>query len=454
MESGLPDPAVTNLLARRAVETHYEDLSEDAITLARQCILDWLGVTIAGATEPAVTILREDKLSDGANPNASLVGSNERTSTLNAALINGTASHALDFDDVNMAVLGHPTVAILPGLLALAESLDASPRDVITAFVTGYDICCRVGALVGPSHYNKGFHATATVGSIGSAAACARLLELDAETTAASFGIAGTMASGLKSMFGTMCKPLHAGRAAENGLSAARLASRGFTSRDDVLECSQGFAATQSEDFNADEALSSASLDHHIRQNLFKYHASCYLTHGAIESACSLRAQKIISVDAIDSIEIRVSPVTDRVCNIAKPATGLEAKFSLRLCVAMGLAGHNTSGIATFSDAITQDQELIRLRDLATLVFDENFPEAKGEVAIGTHDGQHVSANHDAGIADKDLNRQGEKLERKFQSLVEPVIGSEQSEELRGALMSFGGNQSIAEIMTLTRRNN
>ena len=139
---------------------------------------------------------------------------------MNAALVNGTASHALDFDDVNMAILGHPTVAVLPGLLALAEETGATQREILVAFVAGYDVACRTGALMSPSHYGHGFHATATVGSIGAAAACARLLRLDAEATATAYGIAATMASGLKSMFGTMCKPLHAGRAAQNGLQA------------------------------------------------------------------------------------------------------------------------------------------------------------------------------------------------------------------------------------------
>jgi len=224
-------PAVTRWLAGRAAAVRLEDLPERAVTVARHCILDWFAVTLPGAAEPAVRILAEDLLADGARPVASLVGLPQRTSALNAALVNGTASHALDFDDVNMAILGHPTVAVLPGLLALAEERGASQDEVLAAFVAGYDVACRTGALMSPGHYGHGFHATSTVGSVGAAAACARLMGLDAETTATACGIAATRASGLKSMFGTMCKPLHAGMAAQNGLMAARLAARGFTSR-------------------------------------------------------------------------------------------------------------------------------------------------------------------------------------------------------------------------------
>ena len=149
-----------------------------------------------------------------------------------AAIVNGAASHALDFDDVNLAMPGHPSVAILPALLALAEERGSSGADVLTAFVAGYELQCRIGRTIAPGHYDGlGFHATATVGSFGAAASCAHLLRLDADQFATALGIAGTQAAGLKSMFGTMCKPLHAGKAAYHGVMAAKLAARGFTSR-------------------------------------------------------------------------------------------------------------------------------------------------------------------------------------------------------------------------------
>ena len=157
-------------------------------------------------------------------------------------MVNGAAAHALDFDDVNLAMPGHPSVAILPALLALAEERGSSGADVLTAFVAGYELQCRIGRTIAPGHYDGlGFHATATVGSFGAAAACAHLLGLDADRFATALGIAGTQAAGLKSMFGTMCKPLHAGKAAYHGLMAAKLAARGFTSRTDVHRMRAGF---------------------------------------------------------------------------------------------------------------------------------------------------------------------------------------------------------------------
>ncbi len=442
-------PPVTRWLAERACAIQFDDLPDTAVTVARQCILDWFAVTIPGFAEPVVKILSEEILSDGAAPVASLAGSAKKTSALNAALINGAASHAIDYDDVNMAILGHPTVAILPGLLALAEQSGASQDDVLTAFVAGYDVACRTGALMSPGHYGHGFHATATVGSIGAAAACARLLGLDAAATATAYGIAVTKASGLKSMFGTMCKPMHAGMAAQNGLLSARLAAKGFTSRTDALECEQGFAATQSADFNPQEAMTEAALDHHIANNLFKYHAACYLTHGAIEAAQKIRSESSTSSNAVQSIEIRVPPVADRVCNIAKPATGLEAKFSLRLTVAMALAGRDTAAIDTYTDDLTQDLELVRLRDLAEIEFVDGLPEAKANVTITTTDNRKFTATHDAGLADSDLKRQGRKLEAKFDALVEPLLGA-RAPDLRDSLTVFGGGSDISKIMELS----
>lgn len=441
-------PAVTRWLADRASAIRLEALPPAAVTIARQCILDWFAVTIPGAAEPAVSLLADELLEDGAAPVASLVGLGRKTSIANAALINGTASHALDFDDVNMAILGHPTVALLPGLLALAEQTGGTQDDVLTAFVAGYEVVCRTGALMSPGHYDHGFHCTSTVGSVGAAAACARLMGLDAETAAVAYGIAATRASGLKSMFGTMCKPLHAGMAAQNGLIAARLAARGFTSRPDALECAQGLAATQSVDFNPQVAMQESPLDFHIGANLFKYHAACYLTHGAIEAGLALRDRSGASSNAIRSIHIRVPPVADRVCNIAAPSTGLEAKFSLRLTVAMALAGRDTSGIGTYTDDLTRDPELVRLRDLAKIEFVEGLPEAKAEVAITVADGSRFEAVHDAGLPDADLQRQGQKLERKFDALVTPVL-AERTGVLRDALTGFGGASPVTEITRL-----
>src|SRR5215472_17919279 len=246
---------LTRVLAVKASSLSFDELPAPVRQIARQCVLDYLGVALAGAQDPLVQILLDETAEAGGSPQASIIGHSERLPALSAALVNGAAAHALDYDDVNMAMPGHPSVAILPGLLALAELKGSSGREVITAFVAGYEIACRIGSALRPGHYDLGFHSTGTIGAFGAAAACARLLGLDAEATAAALGIAGTQAAGLKSQFGTMCKTFHAGKAAQNGLLAARLAARGFSSRTDIVECVQGFALTHGPDFAPEAAL-------------------------------------------------------------------------------------------------------------------------------------------------------------------------------------------------------
>src|SRR6185437_6393991 len=184
-----------------------------------------------------------------------------------------------------------------------AEERGATGRDLIAAFIAGYETACRTGMAIRPGHYGRGFHATGTVGAFGGAAACARLLGLDAEATGRALGIAGTLSAGLKSQFGTMCKPFHAGKAAQNGLLAARLAARGFSSRPDLIECEQGFAATHAPEFRPERALAEPKRGFHIYNNLFKYHAACYMTHAPIECGRQLRAQGV-APDQIAAIKL------------------------------------------------------------------------------------------------------------------------------------------------------
>src|SRR5215831_8563848 len=284
----------------------------------------------------------------GGAPQASVIGHEGRLPALSAALVNGAAAHALDYDDVNMAMPGHPSVAILPALLALAELNGSAGRDVITAFVAGYEAACRIGSALQPGHYNLGFHSTGTIGSFGAAAACARLLELQTMVTACALGIAGTQAAGLKSQFGTMCKPFHAGKAAENGMLAARLAARGFSSRTDILECVQGFALTHGPDFAPEAALAEPEGGLHLFANLFKYHSACYFTHAPIECARRLRADHRVEPEQIAALTLRLDRSCERVCNIPAPVDGLQSKFSLRQTVAMALAGIDTASLAAY----------------------------------------------------------------------------------------------------------
>jgi 2-methylcitrate dehydratase PrpD len=437
--------AITATLAERSARLGYDDLPDKIRAVARQCMLDWFAVTLAGAREDLSRMIAVEAAAEGGAPTATLVGHRAKAPPLLAALVNGATSHALDYDDVHLSYIGHTSVAILPALLALAESEGASGRDVLTAFVAGYETLCRVGVLVAPGHYALGFHATGTAGSFGAAAACARLMRLDPGQTAMALGIAGTQAAGLKSMFGTMCKPLHAGKAAQNGLLAARLAARGFTSRADVLECAQGFAATHGPDFDPAAALADPPGGWYIRGNLFKYHAACYLTHAAIECARTIAAQPGFAADQVRELVLHIDRGADKVCNIAVPRTGLEAKFSLRLTVAMALAGIDTASLDTYDEQNCMAPKLVALRDRMKIVFEERWPTSLSAIEVTQADGRKFAARHDSGIAAPDVAVQGRRIEAKFLSLATPVVGDEAARGLMAAVGAFerGGAAAV-----------
>ena len=424
---------LTRALSQQARGLTYADLPGEVRALARQCVLDYVACTLAGASEPLTRMLLAEMAEQGGRDEAGVIGHATRLPAASAALVNGSAAHALDFDDVNMAMPGHPSVAILPALLALAEARGAGGAALIAAFVAGYELQCRIGTTISPGHYDVlGFHATATVGSFGAAAACAHLLGLDADQSATALGIAGTQAAGLKSMFGTMCKPLHAGKAAYHGLLAAKLAARGFTSRADVLECTQGFARTHSPDFNPERAFSAPPGGYYIRNNLFKYHAACYLTHAPIETARKLRAQHGVTPDKVARIHLMLDEACDRVCNIPAPVTGLEAKFSLRLTTAMALAGVDTGGVASYSEATAADPMLIALRDKMELEFRPGIGNTRAELTLDMTNGTRLTARHDSGVPAAEVAEQGRRLGEKFGALTEPILGRGRAADLMG----------------------
>src|SRR3954468_13756911 len=320
----------TAFVAEQAAALSFEDLPDDVVEIGRQCVLDWCGVTVAGSVEPVTRILLEEMADDGLGAaGVTVVGHPLRLPLMEGALVNGTASHALDYDDVNEAMIGHPSVPILGGLLALGEARHVSGRELLCAFVAGYEAECRVGRAAGVDHYQRGFHATGTVGTFGAAAACAWLLGLDAATTAVALGIAGTQAAGLKSMFGTMGKPLHAGKATANGLLAARLAARGFTANPAVVETEQGFGEAAAGGIDDERGRREPRATWHLRDNLFKYHAACFQTHSSIEGLRRLRDVEGLTVDDVDRVVVHADPMQLRMCAIAEPMTGLQVKFSL-----------------------------------------------------------------------------------------------------------------------------
>lgn len=440
---------VTDTLAGRAAALRFEDLTPAALTVAKQCLLDWLGVSIAGSDDPLVRILLQERSDAGLAGSAAVVGRTERLALPAAILVNGAMSHALDYDDVHKAMRGHPSVPVAPVALGLGAHLRASGRDALTAFVAGFETECRVGALCAGDHYARGFHPTGTIGTFGAAAAAGRLLGLDSERMTMAFGVAGTQAAGLKSAFGTHCKPLHAGRAAEAGLLAARLAARGFTAQADILGNEQGFAKTQSSGFDRAAAEADPPGGFHVTRTMFKYHAACFLTHSSVEALKALRDQHRMAPGDVREVALHVQAAHLKICGIEQPKTGLEVKFSLRMMAALVLAGIDTANDSSYTDELAARADLVTLRDKVVVVPDWQGEGSAAEVVLTLAGGQRYAMQYDVGVPMQDLDRQWALLEAKFRSLVAPRLGNERSAQLIAACRAAERLDDIGELLEL-----
>ena len=410
-------------IATVALDDAGDGAVDRALACARHAVLDWLGVTLAGSREPVSEILLEDALANGETGDASIVGRSERVSPATSALLNGTASHALDYDDINKRMRGHPTVTILPAIVAAAEQRNDPGQDLLQALVVGNEAACVVGTLLGADHYARGFHTTATAGAVGAAAGVARLLKLDPEQTAAAIGLAATQAAGLRTLFGTMAKPLHAGKAAMNGLLAARWAAAGLGARADVLEAERGFIQAFTAAPGEARIPPGRPQSFAIEENIYKFHAACFYTHSAIDTLRSMMAQDRIDTPGIAGIDVHLAPDLLDVCDIREPATGLEIKFSVRHLLAMALGGMDTGDISLYNAETAADPGLIALRDVVRVSPEVFESRTRARVRVRLDDGSVLEESHDAGIPQPDLQIQQERLASKFLALAEPIVG-------------------------------
>ena len=412
-------------LSRRSAALRFEDLPPQAVHWAKVGILDTVGVTVAGSVEPAARILgRVVAPTDG----ASLVfGSADRTSALDAALINGTAAHALDFDDCNNTLGGHPSAPILPALFALADERTVDGRAFIAAYVAGFETECKLGLGVNFHHYNKGWHPTATLGVHGAAAAACHLLRLDARRTATALAIASSLACGIKANFGTMTKPLHVGHCARNGLFAALLAERDFTANAGEFEHNQGFLHV----FNGPDTYDTARVLAHwgapfdvVEPGIaIKQYPCCGSTHPALDVILDIVRRHDLREEAVARIECWTHARRLEHTNRPDPQSGLEAKFSLQYCLARALTDHAIR-IEHFEGDAFRDPAIraILPRVHAAAYTTTQFPADNhlgAEVKVTTLDGKIVSGKIDEAMGRTSGNPlPTDRLREKFENCI------------------------------------
>ncbi len=362
-KASTPAAGLAEVLGARVAALQWRDLPAEALQWAKVGILDTVGVTLAGSREPAPRLAAR---SLDLAPGPSLIfGDTRRVGALDAAFVNGTASHVLDFDDCNNTLGGHPSAPVLSALFPLADELGAGGRDFVLAYVAGFEVETKLALAVNFHHYTKGWHPTATLGTFGAAAACARLMGLDAQKTGVALALAASFAAGIKANFGTMAKPMHVGHCARNGVLAARLAQNGFTANPaEVFEHQQGFLNVFNGPgtYDAQRALDAwaAPLDIVKPGIAIKQYPCCGSTHPAIDAMLDLVARGRIEPDNVARIDAWIHARRLQHTNRPNPDSPLDAKFSLQYVIARALVdGH--VGVADFDGSAYRDPRVLAL---------------------------------------------------------------------------------------------
>lgn len=439
---------LTAAISEFVANARIENFSPDETLIARHSILDWFGVSLAALDEPLVAILTEFDEFNGGPAQASVIGLARRRPAMAAANINGAISHALDYDDVSLFMRGHPTVPVFSAVLALAESRGIHGSRLLQSFVVGAETCIRIARWLGNPHIFRGWHNTGTAGSIGAAAGCANLLGLSPQATATAIGIAASRLSGLKANFGTMCKPLHAGNAAATGVFAAKLAEKGFTASQEILDESANF--TQALGSTGDESLLIGDLGKDMLHNMvYKLHAACYGTHAAIEAGIAARRSEGFNLDAVKSVRVDVDPCHKPLCSIERPKTGLEAKFSISFTTAMALVGIDTSNPATYTDELVRDARLTELEQRIEVRFLPEVGRLKSTVTVDMDQAPTIQTHGDVSVRIEDLDEQDRKVTTKFRSLAEPILGPERRARLEELVKNLTELADVSELGTI-----
>jgi 2-methylcitrate dehydratase PrpD len=435
--------SVTGQLADLVLGIDPALVSDDDLTKAETCFLDWCAVALAALDDPIMRLMRDQALSEGGNPQARFLGSAQRGSAVQAALVNGTASHLYDYDDGASAIPGHPTVPVGSAVWALGEREGSSGRDVLIALIAGVEVMCRLGKALRPNHYAAGWHASGTLGAIAAAAACAKLLKLDRERTIWALGLAACRSSGLKAVFGSSAKPLQLGHAAALGLQSADLAARGFDCAPDVLEAEKGFLELHGSTFKESELFKPLAHPMAIHEARFKRHAACFLTHAPTEGALAFRRAHNLGPEQIAKIHIFGNPEVLTVCGNWEPDSGLAFKFSAPMVVAAALSGVETGALATFSTANARDPKLRALAAKVSIETSDRFEQEEAELVFEMLDGRKIPISATAAKSADTAADDQDSLLPKVRALLRPVYGDAGTESL---IASFRGLHTAAKL--------
>jgi len=440
-----PAKDVTRTLARYVVNAKHEDLPAPVRKEAARTLLNWAGCAIGGSRHETLDIAIS-ALAPFAGPGqATVLGRKEKLDVMHSALMNGISSHIFDYDDTHLRTIIHPAGPVASAILALSEYRPVSGHEFLNALVLGAEVECRIGNAVYPAHYDIGWHITGTTGVFGSAAAVGKLLRLNEQQMVWALGLAATQPVGLKEMFGTMTKSFHPGRAAQNGLTAAFLASRNYTSSNQGIEAKEGWANVLSTARNYAEIMDNLGKTYEISINTYKPFACGIVIHPTLDACIQLRNQYNLKADQIEKIELRVNRLVEILTGKKTPQTGLEGKFSVYYAAAVAIV-QGAAGEKQFSDALVKDSTIVALRDRVTTIVDPAVSAERVQVTITLKDGRKLEKNIENAIGSVKNPMSDKALEAKFADLAEGVIPAAQARKVMDLCWNVEKLAGAAEI--------
>ena len=447
---------VTAKIAQFVVNVKYENVPPKAVETAKIAVRDCLGVALAGSQEEDAKICAQIARQENAKEETTVIGQGFKTSALQAAFANGTAAHALDFDH-SFTIMGQPTAPIIPAIFALGESLGASGRQVLEAYVVGYEVTGKLAHSLRDSAHD-GWHAPSTLGSFGAAAACGKLLGLGASQVEMALGIAASMAGGIVANFGTMTKPLHVGLGARNGVLAAKLAQGGYTANPKAIESGFGFYQVLHQGTAIHEqpieelGRSYALLTDGLR---IKPYPCGGLTHQVIDAVLDFRKQHGLTAEMIDGVDVDVVKHTFERIVFRVPQTGIQGKFCMPYLVARAIIDGKV-GLDIFTDSAVRDQKVLELAERVQMNLDNNLKktDAAGRpcrVTIRLKNGQAYSreAQHAKGGPEFPLSE--DELRSKFFDCAKEAIPTESAQRALEHIQRLETLDSVRPVCDLIR---
>ncbi|MDE2259362.1 MAG: MmgE/PrpD family protein [Betaproteobacteria bacterium] len=439
---------VTRILARYVVTAKYDDLPENVRKEGVRTLLNWVGVTIGGSHHQTIDIAVSALGPFSGLPQASILGRRERFDIMNAAFINGVSSHIFDYDDTHLKTIIHPAGPVVSAILAMSEMQPVSGRDFLNALILGTETECRIGNAVYPNHFDTGWHITGTAGVFGAAAAAGKLLGLNEQQMVWALGLAASQPVGLRESFGSMNKSFNPGRAASNGLFAALLASRNFTSSNGMIEAKHGWANTISTKQDYKEITDGLGRRYEAALNSYKPFACGIVLHPAIDAAIQLRNDNKLTADQIERVEIKVNPLVLELTGKKIPRDGLEGKFSVYHAVAIALV-EGAGGEKQFSDRAVADPTVAALRKKIIPVITPGIDTAQIDMTIVLKDGRTLHRYIQHAVGSLEVSMSDKALETKFADLADGILPGpviRQAMDLCWNVENLGDAADIAKI--------